>query len=36
MNKSVKLAVAIYLGAILIVCGGYLIMILVGSVKEMI
>lgn len=33
MNKSVKLAVAIYLGAILIVCGGYLIMILVGSVQ---
>lgn len=31
MNKSVKLAVAIYLGAILIVCCGYLIMILVGS-----
>ena len=31
MNKSVKLAVAIYLGAILIICCGYLIMILVGS-----
>lgn len=31
MSKSVKLAVGIYLGTILLVCCAYLIMILVGS-----
>jgi hypothetical protein len=31
MSKPVKLAVGIYLGTILIVCSGYLILILVGS-----
>ncbi|MBF7025569.1 hypothetical protein [Staphylococcus kloosii] len=31
MSKPVKLAVGIYLGTILILCSGYLILILVGS-----
>lgn len=31
MSKPVRLAVGIYLGTILILCSGYLILILVGS-----
>lgn len=31
MSKPVKLAVGIYLGTILILCIGYLILILIGS-----
>ncbi|MBF7018025.1 hypothetical protein [Staphylococcus durrellii] len=31
MSKPVKLAVGIYLGTILILCCGYLVLILIGS-----
>ena len=31
MSKPIRLAVGIYLGTILILCSGYLILILVGS-----